>query len=63
MVISKCSICGEAITGEGMGRHALITIEKYGDSGMSTQRYYVCNEHEREIRAILDNVVNCAGTD
>jgi hypothetical protein len=49
MVISKCSKCGSAITGPGMGRQAMITIEKFADSGMNVTRRFLCDEHEREL--------------
>jgi len=56
MVTSKCSKCGSAITGPGMGRQALITIEKFTDSGMNTTRRFLCDEHERELMGWLEPV-------
>ena len=70
MVITRCSVCGDAITGDGMGRHALITIEKYSDSGMKVDRYYLCEQHEQEMRDLIEpasddlaDTARCCGTD
>ncbi len=56
MIISKCSVCGEATTGEDQGRQALVTVEKYSDSGMSVNRFYVCSVHEQKIMELLNPV-------
>lgn len=54
MIISKCSKCGSAITGEGMGRQTLVTVEKFKDSGMSVTRRFLCEQHDHELMIWLD---------
>lgn len=70
MVISRCCICDKAITGPGMGRQGMVTVEKYSDSGCSVVRYILCDEHLEEIREMLNPVsdelaktARCCGND
>jgi len=43
-----CSVCGTEIDWRNMNRHALVTLEKFTESGMKCYRWYLCSEHERE---------------
>lgn len=49
MITTRCSRCGKALTSEDYGRQAVVTVERYTDSGMNVIRRILCAEHEREL--------------
>jgi len=70
MIISRCCKCGAEQSAEEYGRQAMVTVEKYTESGMSVERFVLCAEHERILSSWLKSVeeelaetARCCGND
>lgn len=71
MIVTRCKKCGKPQSAEEFGRQALVTVEKYTETGMSVTRHILCDEHEQILNAWLEGEVvdelmetaRCCGND